>query len=109
MGDLKDVMSRWKPWVPPKQDQAFQQGGMFVFKGNQCVWCHYDKATGAHADLAQVLGVAAEQVAAAGVAAVGLDCECGDGGAGLPLGTPQQKQQQSTPGTGAAGSQSCDC
>jgi len=25
MSDLKDVLSRWKPWIPPKQDQAFQQ------------------------------------------------------------------------------------
>jgi hypothetical protein len=25
MGDLQDVMPRWKPWLPPKQDQAFQQ------------------------------------------------------------------------------------
>jgi hypothetical protein len=103
MGDLKDVMSRWKPWVPPKQDQALQQGGMFVFQGTQCVWCHYDKATGAHADLAQVLGVAAAQVAAAGAAAVGLDCECGDEDA-----LPGDKQKQQQP-TGAAGNQSCEC
>jgi hypothetical protein len=27
MGDLQDVLPRWKPWLPPKQDQAFQQVG----------------------------------------------------------------------------------
>jgi hypothetical protein len=27
MADLKDILSRWKPWIPPKQDQAFQQVG----------------------------------------------------------------------------------
>jgi hypothetical protein len=25
MSDLKDILGRWKPWIPPKQDQAFQQ------------------------------------------------------------------------------------
>lgn len=27
MGDLADIMPRWKPWIPPKNDQAFQQVG----------------------------------------------------------------------------------
>jgi hypothetical protein len=58
LSDLQDVMGRWKPWIPPKQDQALQQGGMFVFDGYSCVWSHYDQATGAHADLAEVLGKA---------------------------------------------------
>jgi len=25
MDDLKDIMSRWQPWIPPKLDQSFQQ------------------------------------------------------------------------------------
>jgi len=25
MGDLAEIMPRWQPWVPPKQDQALQQ------------------------------------------------------------------------------------
>lgn len=58
MADLKDILSRWKPWIPPKQDQAFQQGGMFIFDGAECVWSHYDQATGAHADFADVMKVA---------------------------------------------------
>lgn len=61
MDDLKDVMRVWTKgplWVPPKQDQAFQQGGMFVFDGTQCVFSHKDQATGAHADFAEVLGIA---------------------------------------------------
>lgn len=74
LSDLKDVLSRWKPWIPPKQDQAFQQGGMFVFEGTKCVWSHYDQATGAHADLSEVLGVATDlgQLAAA----TAEDCGC---------------------------------
>jgi hypothetical protein len=31
---------------------------MFVFEGQRCVWCHYDKATGAHPDLEQVVKLA---------------------------------------------------
>lgn len=57
-----------------RQDQAFQQGGMFVFDGTKCVWSHYDQATGAHADLSEVLGVATDlgQLAAATT----KDCGC---------------------------------
>lgn len=58
MDDLKDVLGRWKPWIPPKQDQAFQQGGMFIFDGEACVWSHFDQATGAHADFADVVKIA---------------------------------------------------
>lgn len=68
MSDLKDVLSRWKPWIPPKQDQAFQQGGMFIFDGELCVWSHFDQATGAHADFADILGVAQQLT--------GKDCGC---------------------------------
>ena len=51
-------MSRWKPWIPPKLDQGLQQGGMFVFRGDQVLFSHFDPATGAHADIATVLSVA---------------------------------------------------
>jgi hypothetical protein len=50
--DLKGVMREWvkyKLWIPPKQDQAFIQGGVFVFEGDTCVWSYRDPATGAHA------------------------------------------------------------
>lgn len=55
LSDLGGVMPRWKAWIPPKQDQALQQGGMFVFRGAQCVFAHFDKGTGAHADFKDVL------------------------------------------------------
>lgn len=57
-GDLKEIMPRWTPWIPPKTEQAFQQGGIFVFEGTRCVLDHFDKATGAHADFAMVLDTA---------------------------------------------------
>ena len=34
MSDLKDVMGRWKPWIPPKQDQAFQQVRVVPYGGD---------------------------------------------------------------------------
>lgn len=34
------------------------QGGMFIFDGETCVWSHFDQATGAHADYADVIKVA---------------------------------------------------
>lgn len=58
MGDLSEILPRWTPWVPPKTQQAFQQGGIFVFEGSRCVMDHFDKATGAHADFKMVLDAA---------------------------------------------------
>jgi len=58
MGDLADIMPRWKPWIPPKQDQAFQQGGMLVFQGEDAVFFHRDQATGDHANFEEVLRAA---------------------------------------------------
>lgn len=57
--DLKEVMRVWTKyplWIPPKQDQAFQQGGVFVFEGERLVWAWRDRATGDHADFGEVLG-----------------------------------------------------
>lgn len=73
MDDLKDVMRRWQPWTPPRNDQALQQGGMFVFRGAACVWSRFDAATGDHADLDTVLGVATQLGQLADAAA---DCGC---------------------------------
>lgn len=56
--DLKEVLREWityKLWVPPKQDQAFQQGGVFVFEGDECVLEWRDRATGDHVDFDRVL------------------------------------------------------
>ncbi|KAF6264713.1 Seleno protein U [Scenedesmus sp. NREL 46B-D3] len=83
LSDLKHVLGRWKPWVPPKQDQALQQGGMFVFDGPRCVFSHFDKATGDHADLGEVLGLAQQlggSLAASAAAAGAEDCGCGEPG-----------------------------
>lgn len=59
--DIKDVMNVWTKgplWVPPKQDQAFQQGGVVIYKGKELVWSHYDPATSSHADFNEVIKVA---------------------------------------------------
>lgn len=53
--DLQDIMPRWKPWIPPKLDQGLQQGGVYVFKGDQVLLEHFDEATGAHIDPEKVL------------------------------------------------------
>lgn len=47
---------------------AALQGGMFIFDGERCVWSHFDQATGAHADFADILGVAQQLT--------GKDCGC---------------------------------
>jgi hypothetical protein len=55
--DIKAVLKTWtqtKLWNPPRQDQALQQGGVVIFQGRELLWAHYDPATAAHADLAQV-------------------------------------------------------
>jgi hypothetical protein len=54
---------------------------MFVFDGPVCVFSHFDKATGAHADLGQVLGIAQQlggslAASAAAAAAGAEDCGC---------------------------------
>lgn len=83
LSDLKDVMGRWKPWTPPRTDQALQQGGMFVFDGNKCVWSHYDKGTGSHADLSEVLGKVGKLVEATSNAATAMP-DCGDSACDIP-------------------------
>lgn len=61
--DLQNLLGRWVErgvWVPPKQDQAFNQGGMFVLRGKEMLFAHYDPSAGAHADLERVLQIATE-------------------------------------------------
>ncbi|KAK9843539.1 hypothetical protein WJX81_008019 [Elliptochloris bilobata] len=55
---LRRAISSWKPWIPPKQGQATQQGGVVVFDGQRCVLEHKDRATGAHIDLRDLLRAA---------------------------------------------------
>jgi hypothetical protein len=45
------------------------QGGMFIFEGSRCVWSHFDQATGAHADFADVIKVSQAMGS-------GQDCGC---------------------------------
>eukprot|EP00879_Flechtneria_rotunda_P019454 GHRR01020433.1.p1 GENE.GHRR01020433.1~~GHRR01020433.1.p1 ORF type:complete len:178 (+),score=37.96 GHRR01020433.1:1066-1599(+) len=80
------ITSSLLPLLPlPLQNQAFQQGGMFVFDGTKCIWSHYDQATGDHADFEEVLKVAtgsssanvsAQRTAATASAKAGADCGC---------------------------------
>jgi hypothetical protein len=42
-------------FIPPKKEQAFLQGGTFVFDGTKTVYAHYDESPGAHAELEEVL------------------------------------------------------
>ena len=60
MGDLNSVLGRWGDAfiIPPKQAQAFNQGGLFVFDGEDSAFVHYDASTGAHGDLDKAVGVA---------------------------------------------------
>mmetsp|Transcript_18773 Transcript_18773/g.26440 ORF Transcript_18773/g.26440 Transcript_18773/m.26440 type:complete len:163 (-) Transcript_18773:601-1089(-) len=51
--DLFEVLSKWKDavYIPPRADQAFQQGACFIFEGNSnTLFAHYDASTGAHMD-----------------------------------------------------------
>ena len=60
MGDLNSVLGKWGDAfiIPPKQSQAFNQGGLFVFDGDDSVFVHYDASTGAHGDLDRAVAVA---------------------------------------------------
>lgn len=61
--DLKAVLDVWTKtplWIPPQQDQAFQQGGVVIFNGKEVIWSHYDPATSAHADMEEVVRVATQ-------------------------------------------------
>ena len=60
MSDLNDVLGRWGDAfiIPPKQSQALNQGGLFVFDGDSSVFVHYDASTGAHGDLDRAVAVA---------------------------------------------------
>ena len=48
---LRDILPRWKPWLPPKQRQALNQGGVFVLRGTTACLAHYDQATGDHVEM----------------------------------------------------------
>jgi len=62
MKDLLDVLGKWKDavYIPPKQEQAFQQGGAFIFKGEETAFAHYDAAAGTHVEVATAVEKALE-------------------------------------------------
>lgn len=57
MKDLLDVLGKWKDavYIPPKQEQAFQQGGTFVFKGADTTFAYYDAAVGTHLEVSRAV------------------------------------------------------
>ena len=56
--DLLGVLKRWKPWLPPRPDQGYQQGGSFVFRDGVATYVSYDVSTGAHAPLDDIFEAA---------------------------------------------------
>lgn len=95
LDDLRDrVLPRWQPWQPPRGfNQALQQGGVFVFDGDELAYSHFDQATGAHADLDGVVALARDLVvkAEAGAAACAADggsSTAGGGAAAAGRGAP---------------------
>jgi len=48
--------------IPPKQRQAFNQGGTFIFKGKNTLLAHYDESTAAHADIERVKSIALDSL-----------------------------------------------
>lgn len=49
-------------FIPPKQEQAFLQGGTFVFSGPSTLFAHYDPSTAAHASMDRVVEIAVEEL-----------------------------------------------
>lgn len=58
------IISLLASFMPPRQDQAFNQGGTFLFDGFDTVFAHYDESTGAHSDIDQVIRLAKDRVRA---------------------------------------------
>lgn len=65
--ELSEVLLKWKDafFIPPKAEQAFNQGGAFLFQDNDTIYAHYDEATAAHAVPSEMidraLGVASSE------------------------------------------------
>jgi len=60
LDQLFEVLGKWKDavYVPPKGDQATNQGGTFVFDGDRVVFAHYDESPGTHADTYETIKLA---------------------------------------------------
>ena len=63
--DLGTILSKWNKalFIPPKQEQAFNQGGTFVFDGERAVFAHYDPSTAAHAKVDDVMDIVRKELA----------------------------------------------
>lgn len=61
--DLFKLTLQLAIYIPPKQDQAFNQGGTFLFDGETTIFAHYDQSTGAHSDINKVINMAKQRVA----------------------------------------------
>lgn len=61
---LIEVLSKWNKavFVPPKQEQALNQGGTFLFDRADTVFAHYDASTAAHSSIEEVIGLAKERL-----------------------------------------------
>ena len=73
--ELMNVLGKWKGavYIPPKQEQAFFQGGAFVIsKTGDTVYAHYDEATAAHAPPNEMVAKALE-VASASASSAAAD------------------------------------
>ena len=44
-GDMKAVLPRYTPIIPPKLSQGLQQGGLYVFAGEETVYEYKDPGT----------------------------------------------------------------
>eukprot|EP00537_Pseudo-nitzschia_pungens_P012333 CAMPEP_0172390390 /NCGR_PEP_ID=MMETSP1061-20121228/7036_1 /TAXON_ID=37318 /ORGANISM="Pseudo-nitzschia pungens, Strain cf. pungens" /LENGTH=117 /DNA_ID=CAMNT_0013120749 /DNA_START=786 /DNA_END=1139 /DNA_ORIENTATION=+ len=62
--ELIEVLQKWNKavYLPPRQDQAFNQGGTFLFDRDQTVFAHYDESTGAHSNIQNVIDLAKERI-----------------------------------------------
>jgi len=60
MKELSEVLGKWSNavYIPPRRDQAFNQGGTFIFSKDRTVYAHYDESTGAHPDVDKVYKMA---------------------------------------------------
>ena len=56
MSTLRELLPRWKPWLPPRQRQALNQGGCVVLEGRRRVLLfHRDRSTGDHVAFPEIL------------------------------------------------------
>jgi len=62
--ELSEVLGKWRDaiYVPPKREQAFNQGGTFIFAEDRTVYAHYDEATGVHPKFDDVYRLACDQL-----------------------------------------------